>query len=157
MHDTPSKLSNDSEMMWTSVACRRVETSKYSINMFDCTQISNNWESQLETWGIHQDLLGRKMEPHGKQRYAKCCTVMGLHCAYSSCALSGSLSSLFAGCKTCKCIVWTNRHSSCQPLRLGLVWIAIEFELISFHCCSNWQIGCWAAFEAQAKYISLKI
>jgi len=32
----------------------------------------------------------------------------------------------------CKGIVWTSRHSSCQPLRLGLVWIAIEFELISF-------------------------
>jgi len=60
----------------------------------------------------------------------------------------------------CKGIVWTNRHSSCQPLRLGLVWIAIEFELISFQvklfdCCwSNWQIGCWAAFEPHAKYIS---
>ena len=38
----------------------------------------------------------------------------------------------------CKGSVGINCHSSCQPLRLGLVWIAIEFELISFSGKTLW-------------------
>jgi len=144
---TASKISDQWDVKQCCVQKSRNSVEIQIINMFHCTQI------YPRNKGIHQagptGTQNGNMEPCGHYRMHKLGQLWG-NIVLTVFTLHVHSHVLSAWCKS---IVWTNLHSSCQPLRLGLVWIAIEFELISFQvklfyfCCwSNWQIGCfWTA------------
>jgi len=81
--------------IWNGVECKREDTSKYIVNIFNCTQIyPTRTESRFGTKGIHQagptGTQNGKTEPCGNYRMHGTLA----HCVHSSRALSRSLCSM---------------------------------------------------------------